>query len=93
MAFEPGCRNSWHIHHHKGGQILLAAGGRGWSQARGEPARELRPGGGVDIPPEVQHWHEAAADSWVSHLAVAIPPEGASNQWLEPVSGEEYGKL
>lgn len=47
----------------------------------------------MDIPPEGKLWHGAAADSWVSHLAVAIPPEGGSNQWLEPVSGEEYGKL
>ena len=31
VTFEPGCRNFWHIHH-KGGQILLVTGGRGWYQ-------------------------------------------------------------
>lgn len=92
MTFEPGCRNSWHIHHHKGGQILLAAGGRGWYQTRANPPGNSAPEAGWTFP-EVKLWHGAAADSWVSHLAVAIPPEGGSNQWLEPVSGEEYGKL
>ena len=91
MTFEPGCRNSWHIHH-KGDQILLAAGGRGWYQTRANPPGNSAPEAGWTFP-EVKLWHGAAADSWVSHLAVAIPPEGGSNQWLEPVSGEEYGKL
>lgn len=92
VVFEPGCRNNWHIHH-GGGQILLVTGGRGWYQAWGEPARELHPGDAVSIPPEVKHWHGAAADSWFSHLAVEVPAEGASNEWLEPVSDGEYAKL
>ena len=37
VTFEPGCRNFWHIHH-KGGQILLVTGGRGWYQEWGQPA-------------------------------------------------------
>ncbi len=92
VTFEPGCRNNWHIHH-KGGQILLVTGGRGWYQAWGEPARELHPGDVVEIPAEVKHWHGAAKDSWFSHLAVEIPAEGGSNEWLEPISDEEYKKL
>lgn len=62
VTFEPGCRNNWHIHH-KGGQILLVTDGRGWYQEWGKPARELKPGDTVDIPPEVKHWHGAAKDS------------------------------
>ena len=92
VTFEPGCRNNWHIHH-KGGQILIVTGGKGWYQAWGEPARKLRPGDVVDIPPEVKHWHGAAKDSWFSHLAVEIPAEGAGNEWLEPVTDEVYNKL
>ena len=92
VTFEPGCRNNWHIHHN-GGQILLVTGGKGWYQAWGEPAQELHPGDVVNIPPEVKHWHGAAKDSWFSHLAVEIPAEGASNEWLEPVDDEVYGKL
>ncbi len=92
VTFEPGCRNNWHIHH-KGGQILLVTGGQGWYQAWGQPARRLRPGDVVEIPPEVKHWHGAAKDSWFAHLAVEIPAEGASNQWLEPVADDDYNAL
>ena len=47
----------------------------------------------VNIPPEVKHWHGAAPDSWFQHLAIEVPAEGASNEWLEAVSDEEYRKL
>ena len=92
VTFEPGCRNNWHIHH-KGGQILLVTGGRGYYQAWGEQAQELHPGDVVHIPPKVKHWHGAAPDSWFAHLAVAIPADGASSEWLEAVSDEEYPAL
>lgn len=92
VTFEPGCRNNWHIHH-AGGQILLVTGGRGWYQEKGKPARSLKAGDVVNIPPEVEHWHGAAKDSWFSHIAIAVPAEGASNEWLGPVTDEEYEKL
>ena len=92
VTFEPGSRNNWHIHH-KGGQILLVTAGRGYYQEWGRDARELKPGDVVQIPPEVKHWHGAAPDSWFAHLAVEAPAPGASNEWLEPVSQQEYGKL
>ena len=92
VTFEPGCRNNWHIHH-KGGQILLVTGGKGWYQAWGEQPQELNPGDVVNIPAEVRHWHGATSDSWFSHLAVEIPEDGASNEWLEAVTDEEYNKL
>lgn len=92
VTFEPGCRNNWHIHH-KGGQILLVTGGRGYYQEWGKDAKELFPGDVVNIPPEVKHWHGAAKDSWFVHLAVEVPAEGASNEWLEAVSNEDYNKL
>ena len=92
VTFEPGCRNNWHIHH-KGGQILLCTAGRGYYQEWGKEAQELHPGDVVNIPPEVKHWHGAAKDSWFAHLAVEVPAEGASNEWLEVVNEEEYEKL
>lgn len=92
VTFEPGCRNNWHIHH-KGGQILLCTAGRGYYQAWGKEAQELHPGDVVNIPPEVKHWHGAAKDSWFAHLAVEVPAEGASNEWLEVVNEEDYEKL
>ena len=92
VTFEPGCRNNWHIHH-KGGQILLVTHGRGYYQEWGKPAQELKPGDVVNIPPEVKHWHGAAKDSWFCHLAIEVPAKDASNEWLEPVSDEDYLKL
>ena len=92
VTFEPGCRNNWHIHH-KGGQILLVTAGRGYYQEWGKPAQELKPGDVVNIPAEVKHWHGAAKDSWFAHVAIAVPAEGSSNEWLEEVTDEEYSKL
>ena len=95
VTFEPGCRNNWHIHHAKsgGGQILLCTAGRGYYQAWGEEPRELHPGDVVIIPPEVTHWHGAAPDSWFAHLAVEVPGEETTNEWLEAVADEAYGAL
>lgn len=95
VTFEPACRNNWHIHHAKkgGGQILIATAGRGYYQEWGKPAVELKPGDVVNIPAGVKHWHGAAPDSWFQHLAIEVPGEGESNEWLEPVSDEDYGKL
>ena len=92
VTFEPGCRNNWHIHH-KGGQILLCTAGRGYYQEWGKEAQELHPGDVVNITTEVKHWHGAAKDSWFAHLAVEVPAEGASNEWLEVVNEEDYEKL
>lgn len=92
VTFDPGCRNNWHIHH-KGGQILLCTTGRGYYQEWGKEAQELHPGDVVNIPPEAKHWHGAAKDSWFAHLAVEVPAEGASNEWLEVVNEEDYEKL
>ena len=95
VTFEPGCRNNWHIHQSQqgGGQMLLCVAGRGYYQEWGQPARELHPGDVVNIPTGVKHWHGAAPDSWFSHLALEVPGVNCSNEWLEPVSNEEYGKL
>lgn len=95
VTFEPACRNNWHIHHAKkgGGQILICVGGRGYYQEWGKEAQILVPGDVVNIPPEVKHWHGAAPDSWFSHLAVEVPGEEASNEWLEPVEDKDYNKL
>ncbi len=92
VTFEPKCRNNWHIHH-KGGQILLCTAGHGYYQEWGKEARKLNPGDVVNIPPEVKHWHGASQNSWFSHIAIEVPAEGSSNEWLEPVSDDEYNQL
>ncbi|MBR0083653.1 MAG: carboxymuconolactone decarboxylase family protein [Bacteroidales bacterium] len=90
VTFEPGCRNNWHIHHRQV-QVLICVAGRGWYQEWGKPAVQLVPGTVVEIPEGVKHWHGAAADSWMQHLTYHKDvQEGASNEWLEPVSDEQY---
>ena len=95
VTFEPGCRNNWHIHHAKsgGGQLLICTAGEGWYQEEGKPAVQILPGTVIHIPAGVKHWHGAAADSWFAHLAFEVEGENTSNEWLEPVSDEEYSKL
>ena len=93
VTFEPGCRNNWHIHH-KQVQVLVCVSGRGWYQEWGKEAVELKPGVVIAIPEGVKHWHGAAADSWMQHLTYHKDvQDGASNEWLEPVDDETYGKL
>ena len=92
VTFEPGCRNNWHIHHAKsgGGQILVCVAGCGYYQEWGKPAQELHPGDVVNIPVGVRHWHGAAPDSWFSHLALEVPGDETSNEWLEAVDSTTY---
>ena len=93
VTFEPRCRNNWHIHH-KAVQVLICVSGRGWYQEWGKDAVEMTPGIVIAIPAEVKHWHGAAKDSWFQHLTYhRDAQEGASNEWLEPVTDEVYNKL
>ena len=95
VTFEPGCRNNWHIHHASkdGGQILVCTAGEGWYQAEGEAPIELKPGVTVYIPANVKHWHGAKKDKWFSHIAISVPGENESTEWLEPVADDVYNAL
>ena len=73
--------------------MLICTAGEGWYQEEGKEAVSLVPGSVISIPAEVKHWHGAKADSWFSHVAFEIPGENTSNEWCEPVSDEEFGKL
>ena len=66
--------------------------GRGFYQEEGKEAICMTAGDVINIPAGVKHWH-GAADSWFSHLALEVPGEHCSNEWLEAVSDGEYGKL
>ena len=93
VTFEPRCRNNWHIHH-KQVQVLICVSGRGWYQEWGKEAVPMTPGTVIAIPAETTHWHGAAKDSWFQHLTYHKDvQEGASNEWLEPVTEEVYNKL
>ena len=95
VTFEPRCRNNWHIHHNAA-QVLIAVGGRGYYQIEGQEPKELKAGQAVCIPADTKHWHGAAPGESFSHLAFMVPagdPASMSNEWLEPVDAEAYGKL
>ena len=55
--------------------------------------QELHPGDVVVIPANVKHWHGAARDSWFVHLAVEVPGDGTTTEWLEPVDENQYQRL
>lgn len=95
VTFEPGCRNSWHIHHADkgGGQVLVCTAGEGWYQEEGKEAVELKEGSIIVIPANVKHWHGAKKDSWFSHISIEVPGENTSNEWLEPVDASDYEAL
>ncbi|MGL5721027.1 MAG: carboxymuconolactone decarboxylase family protein [Brevinema sp.] len=84
VTFEPNAKTFWHKH--SGGQILLVTDGEGRYQARGQAVQVLKKGDVVRIPPDLEHWHGAAPNSWFSH--VALTPNAPNNQvtWLEAVS-------
>ncbi len=93
VTFEPRCRNNWHIHH-GAVQVLICVSGKGWYQEWNKPAVALTPGTVIAIPEGVKHWHGAAADSWMQHLAIHTQEQpGATNEWLEPVNDEQYNSL
>lgn len=97
VTFEPGCRNNWHVHH-GARQIIICVAGKGWYQEWGKPAIELNAGDVIDVPEGVKHWHGAQKDSWFQHLATHVEventqPGSETNEWLEPVTDEEYNKL
>jgi quercetin dioxygenase-like cupin family protein len=91
VTFEPGARNNWH--RHPGGQILLVTGGKGYYQEWGRKAQEICGGEVVKIRPDVKHWHGAAPDSLLSHIAISTNVLAGEALWLEPVTDEEYRKV
>lgn len=88
VTFEPGARTNWHIH--PGGQILLVTAGKGYYQEKGKPAQRIRNGDVVRIPPETEHWHGAAPDCELTHVAINPSIKTGKVAWLAAVSDEEY---
>ena len=65
----------------------------GWYQEEGKGAVSLVPGSVVYIPADVLHWHGVKADSWFSHIAIELSGEGVRNEFVRPVSDEDYAAL
>ena len=89
VHFAPCARTAWHSH--AVGQTLHVTEGVGLIQARGGEVTEIRPGDTIYTPPGEWHWHGAAPDHFMTHLAMwEAPAEGAESEWGDLVSDEEY---
>lgn len=88
VTFDPGARSAWHTH--PAGQRLVVTSGEGLTQEWGKPVQVIRPGDVVWCPPGVKHWHGAAPNTAMTHLAVTGAVDGKSVDWLEQVSDEQY---
>jgi quercetin dioxygenase-like cupin family protein len=88
VTFEPGARSAWHTH--PAGQRLVVTSGIGLTQEWGKPVQVIRQGDVVWCPPGVKHWHGAAPNSAMTHLAVGSSVDGKSVTWMEKVTDEQY---
>jgi quercetin dioxygenase-like cupin family protein len=89
VHFTPGARTAWHTH--PNGQTIYVIEGVGLAQRRGGPIEVIRPGDRVFFEPGEDHWHGAAANRFMTHLAMLeVDGEGNSATWGEHVSDEEY---
>jgi quercetin dioxygenase-like cupin family protein len=91
VRFAPGARTAWHSH--AVGQTLHVTEGRGLAQSRGGKTIELLPGDSIYTPPGEWHWHGAAPDHFMTHLAIwEAPTEGPESNWSDPVTDDEYNQ-
>jgi len=88
VAFEPGARTAWHTH--PLGQILIVTTGTGRVQRWGDRVDEIQQGDVVWIPPGQKHWHGAAPNSSMVHIAIAEQLDGKTVEWMEKVSDAQY---
>jgi quercetin dioxygenase-like cupin family protein len=88
VTFDPCARSAWHTH--PLGQTLIVMSGRGFVQSWGGPVREIRAGDVIWTPPGEKHWHGAAPDSSMTHIAIQEALDGKNVDWMEKVSDEQY---
>ena len=88
VDFSPGARTAWHDH--PNGQLIIITAGSGRVQQWGAQVIEVGQGDVVWFPPNVKHWHGAAPDRAMSHIALADIVDGISSTWHEKVTDDQY---
>jgi quercetin dioxygenase-like cupin family protein len=89
VHFTPGARTAWHTHPF--GQTIYVTEGVGLCQRRGGSIEVIRPGDRVFFEPGEEHWHGAAPNRFMTHLAMQeVNDEGSPVTWGEHVTDEEY---
>ena len=89
VTFQPGARSAWHTH--PLGQTLVVTSGTGWVQQAGGEKIVIKPGDVIWTPAGVKHWHGATSTTGVTHMAIQEALDGKNVEWLEPVTGAQYG--
>ena len=90
VHFEPGARTAWHTHPF--GQTIYVTEGVCRCQRRGGPVEEVQTGDRVVFEPGEDHWHGAASDTAMTHLAIQEADEsGSPVTWGDHVTDQEYG--
>ncbi|MCU1463801.1 MAG: transcriptional regulator [Acidimicrobiales bacterium] len=84
VHFTPGARTAWHSH--SIGQTIHVTEGAGRVQSRGGPIVTIHAGDTVFTPGREWHWHGAAPDHFMTHLAVS---EGDA-EWGDHMTNNEY---
>ena len=90
VTFEPGARSAWHVH--PAGQHLIVTAGVGRTGVWGGPVVEIKAGDVLWCPPGVKHWHGAASNASMTHIALTGVKDGKNVDWLEKVSDEQYAR-
>lgn len=91
VTFEPAARTAWHTH--PVGQALHIIAGVGRVQRAGGAIETVRAGDTVWFDPGERHWHGAAPDQMMTHLAVhEFDAAGKQVTWYEKVTDAEYGR-
>jgi quercetin dioxygenase-like cupin family protein len=92
VRFAPGAHTAWH--RHLNGQTLHILDGRGLVQARGGQVIEVGPGDTIETPPGEWHWHGAAPDHFMTHLALSLDladgQPGPVTEWGNHLTADEY---
>jgi quercetin dioxygenase-like cupin family protein len=71
--------------------MLNVIEGVGRCQRRGGPIEVIRPGDRAFFEPGEDHWHGAAPDRFMTHLAMLeVDEDGTSATWGDHVSDEQY---
>lgn len=86
VNFFPGARTGWHTH--SIGQVLIVTSGNGIIATRAWSSR-MSTGDVIEIPAGVEHWHGAAPETPMTHIAIQ---PGGETQWLELVLDKEYAR-
>ena len=91
VHFTPGARTAWHTH--PNGQTIYVTEGIGLCQRRDGRVEVIRPGDRVFFEPGEEHWHGAAPNRFMTHIAMLeVDDKGNSATWGEHVTDEEYGR-